>query len=112
MGRYLQAHPEGPYSYGLVGLGPGRPAARPTHERWLKQYLPLVEEGRGLWMEIGDGDLFTKPLAEGVVSSAFANRELYLALANYGQNRVDVQTANAYVPLADPQSAPQPALAA
>lgn len=107
MGRYLQEHPEGPYSYGWWDSVPGRPEARPTHQRWLRQYLPLVEEGTWAWLELGDCDLFAKPLAEGVVSSAFANRDFYLVLANYSQDPVDVQTVDAYVPLADPQAVPQ-----
>ena len=107
MGRHLQEHPKGPYSYGWWDSVPGRPDARPTHQRWLKQYLPMVEEGTWAWLEIGDSDLFTAPLAEGLVASAFANRELYLAIANYGQNGVDVRTTDAYVPLAEPASVPQ-----
>lgn len=107
MARRLQEHPEGPYSYGWWDSVPGRREARPTHERWLKQYQPMVEEGTWAWLEIGESDLFTEPLAEGIVASAFANRELYLALANYSQNGVPVQTADAYVPVADPKAAPR-----
>ncbi|MDY0168912.1 MAG: hypothetical protein RBS80_20370 [Thermoguttaceae bacterium] len=107
MARHLQEHPEGPYSYGWWDSVPGRPEARPTHQQWLKQYLPMVEEGTWAWLEIGRSDLFTEPLAEGIVASAFANRQFYLALANYSHDAAGVQTADAYVPAADPESAPR-----
>jgi hypothetical protein len=107
MWRYRQEHPDGPHSYGWWDSVPGRPEARPAHQRWLKQYLPIVEEGTWAWLEIGDSDLFVLPLAQGVVASAFANRDLHLALANYSQTAVDVETADAYVPAAEPAATPQ-----
>ena len=82
--KYYQAHPDGPYSYGWWDSVPGRPEARPTHVRWLKQYQPLVEEGTWARLEISESSLFQRPLPQSVVASAFANRELYLVLANYG----------------------------
>jgi hypothetical protein len=94
--KHYQAHPDGPHSYGWWDSVPGRPEARPTHDRWLKQYLPTVEEGTWAWLEIGQSDLFREPLPQGVVASAFANRELYLVLANYGTTPAQVTTANAY----------------
>ena len=41
------------------------------------------------------------PLPKEVVASAFANRELYLALANYGRSSAEVQTTEPYVAVAD-----------
>lgn len=107
MARYRQEHPDGPYSYGWWDSVPGRPEAQPTHRRWLQQYLPMVEEGTWAWLQIADSDLFAQPLAGGVVASVFANRDLYLALANYSQSPAEVQTADAYVPVANPGAAPQ-----
>lgn len=49
------------------------------------------------WLEISDSTLFNGPLPNDVVASAFANRELYLVLANYGREAVEVKTATAYV---------------
>jgi len=94
--RYYRAHPDGPYSYGWWDSVPGRPEARPTHARWLKQYLPVVEEGTWAWLEISESDFFPRPLPENVVASAFANRALYLVLANYGQEDVEVETSQTY----------------
>jgi hypothetical protein len=105
--RHHQAHPDGPHSYGWWDSVPGRPEARPTHARWLKQYLPLVEEGTWAWLEIRDSDLFTQPLPENVVASAFANRKLYLVLANYGPTPARVETSDAYLPVADPSAKPR-----
>jgi len=51
-----------PYSYGTWDAVPGRPETRPTHARWLKQYLPLVEEGTWAWLEIHQSTLFARPL--------------------------------------------------
>ena len=100
--KHHQAHPNGPHSYGWWDSCPGRPEARPTHARWLKQYLPLVEEGTWAWLEIGDSDLFAQPLPKDVVASAFANREFHLVLANYGRAPVEVVTSASYVPAAQP----------
>ncbi len=102
--KHHQAHPEGPRSYGWWDSQPGRPQARPTHAKWLRKYLPLVEEGTWAWLEIGDSDLFTQPLSEGVVASAFANRGLYLVLANYGEADTAVATADRYVAVDEPAS--------
>jgi len=104
--KHYQANPDGPHSYGWWDSVPGRPQARPTHARWLRQYLPLVEEGTWSWLEIGESGLFAGPLPNEVVASAFANRELYLVLANYGRSPADVGTADPYVPVADPSAAP------
>ena len=103
--RY-QANPNGPHSYGWWDSTPGRPEARPTHERWLKRYRPMVEEGTWAWLEIGQTDLIAAPLPEGVVASAFANRDLYLVLANYGRTPAIVEAAYAYVSTAEGSGAP------
>jgi hypothetical protein len=103
--KYYQAHPQGPYSYGWWDSVPGRPEAQATHGRWLKQYLPLVEEGTWAWLEITDSSLFRRPLTQDVVASTFANRELYLVLANYGHDSAEIETSDAYYLAADPAAA-------
>ena len=105
--KHHQANPDGPHSYGWWDSVPGRPQARPTHARWLAQYLPMVEEGTWAWLEIGDSDLVEGPLPEDVVVSAFANRELYLVLANYGTAGARVKTSGRYVPMAEPLAIPK-----
>ena len=62
--KQYQAHPDGPYTYGGWDAVPGRPGTRPAHARWLKQYLPLVEEGTWAWLEVGDSQLFRCIVAE------------------------------------------------
>jgi hypothetical protein len=104
--KYHQAHPEGPHIYGGWDAVPGRAETRPTHARWLKQYLPLVEEGTWAWLEVGESKLFAGPLPKDTVASVFANRELYLVLANYGQTPTEVVTADAFVPTANPAAVP------
>jgi len=105
--EHYKAHPDGPHPYGLWDSVPGRVEARPTHARWLKHYLPMVEEGTWAYLEISDSDLLVKPPPENVVASAFANRDLYLVLANYGQTPVEVGTSAAYLPVGGPSSAPK-----
>ena len=105
--KHHQANPDGPHSYGWWDSVPGRPQARPTHAGWLAQYLPMVEEGTWAWLEIGGSDLVEGPLPEDVVVSAFANRRLYLVLANYGTASARIKTSGRYVPLADPSAAPK-----
>ena len=104
--KYYQAHPNGPYVYGGWDTLPPDPETRPSHARWLKQYMPLVEEGTWAYLEIGDSDLFAKPLPSDCVASVFANRELYMVLANYGQSPQRIETADTYVPIGTPSATP------
>ena len=95
--EYYQAHPNGPYIYGGWDSIPPSPETRPAHARWLKQYMPLAEDGTWAFLEIDDSDLFAARPPKDVVASAFANRQLHLVLANYGSSPVEVQTAAKYV---------------
>lgn len=106
MWEHYQAHPNGPYTYTWWDFFPGRAETRPTHARWLKRYLPLVEEGTWAWLEIGQSSLFARPLPEKVVASAFVNRESHLVLANYGQTPVELETSADYVSTDQPSIAP------
>ncbi|MFZ2642441.1 MAG: hypothetical protein WA117_15705 [Verrucomicrobiia bacterium] len=94
--KYYQAHPNGPYIYGGWDALPPSTETRPMHARWLKQYMPMVEDGTWAFLEIADSDLFAKPLPEACVASAFANRDLYLVLANYSRASADIVTADSY----------------
>lgn len=105
--KYYQSHPKGPYSYGWWDSVPGRPQARPAHAHWLNQYRPMVEEGSWAWIEIKDSQLFRGNLPDNVVASVFANREIYLAIANYGTAPVEVATTGAYVSCEEPASKPR-----
>jgi hypothetical protein len=51
---------------------------------------------------LGDSRLLASPLPENVVASAFANRELYLVLANYNNTPAEVGTTDAYVSVEKP----------
>jgi len=104
--KQYQADPTQLHTYSAWDAVPGNPRTRPTHARWLKRYLPLVEEGTWAWLEIADSSLFTTPLPEDVVASAFANRELHLVLANYGRSAADVETAGPYAPTDSPSAPP------
>lgn len=101
--KHYREHPNGPHTYGWWDSCPGRPEARPTHRKWLEQYLPMVEEGTWAYLEINKGDLFTQPLPEDVVASAFANRDLFLALANYGRSPATVATQDEFVSVTGPK---------
>jgi hypothetical protein len=104
--KYYQAHPNGPYIYGGWDPIPPNPAMRPAHARWLKRYLPLVEEGTWAYLEIADSGFFTGPLPRDCVASVFANRELHLVLANYSHLPQRIDTADAYVPADNPSATP------
>jgi len=104
--KYYQAHPNGPYIYGGWDPIPPSTETRPAHARWLKQYLPLTADGTWAFLEIADSDLFATPLPKDCVASAFANRDLHLVLANYGQSPQQVETADAYVLMDDLAAAP------
>ena len=92
-----RAHPEGPYSYSAWDRIPGVPEARPTHAKWLKRYLPLTEDGTHAWLEVGESTLFTEPLPPNTVASVFANCEVYVVLANYAANPVEIATRDKYI---------------
>ncbi len=95
--RHYQAHPEGPHTYGWWDSTPGRAEARPTYYRWLKRYRPMVEAGTQAYIEVTDSDLFAQPLPKDVVASVFANRNLYLVLANYAQSETTIETKQPHV---------------
>jgi len=104
--KHYQRQPDGPHTYGIWDHLPGRPEARTTHAAWLRQYLPMVEEGTWAWLEIGQSTLFAGPLPKGIVASAFANRASYLVLANYAKESVEVATSDAYTDTRQPVSQP------
>lgn len=95
--EYFHQHPEGPFIYGPWDKYPARPGVRETHAKWLKRYLPMVEEGSYAYLEITDSDLFAVPLPENAVASVFVNLETYLVLANYDKSAVEIQTVANYV---------------
>lgn len=107
--KQYQADPGKLHCYSAWDAVPGNPETRPTHARWLKRYLPLVEEGTWAWLEIGESTLFAGPLPRDVIASAFANRELYLVLANYGRTPAEVATADPFVATDNPSAAPSTA---
>jgi len=96
MWEFYQQHPNGPFSYGWWDSAPGRPEARPAYYRWLKLYRAMVEPGTQAFVEVTQSDLFQTPPPEGVVASVFANRNVYLALANYSRQDATVATADVY----------------
>jgi hypothetical protein len=107
MWKYYQEHPEGPFAYGPWDAFPPRPNRKATHARWLKQYLPLVQDGTWAYLEIGDSDLFPGALPPDVVASVFTNLDTYLVLANYGDREVAIDTAHGYVPASEPYAPPR-----
>ena len=100
--EYCKAHPNGPFSYSQWDSAIPRSEARPTHARWLKRYLPMVEEGTWAWLGLNKSRLFAAPLRDNVVASAFANREFYLVLANYNDTPAEVVTNDFYVWVDEP----------
>lgn len=96
--KQYQEDPSKLHTYSAWDAVPGNPDTRRTHARWLKRYMPLVEEGTWAWLEIRDSSLFAAPLPEGVVASAFANRQLHLILANFGHAAAELHTSSPYVP--------------
>ncbi len=81
---HYRRHPDGPYSYGWWDSVPGRPEARRIWLDYLDLYRPMVANGSRAWLEIRRGSLFSAPVPEDVCASLFANEEIYLVLANYG----------------------------
>lgn len=67
------------------------------HSNWLRQYSTMVEEGTWAWLEIKETQLILGGLPNEVVASVFANRQMYLVLANYGEKDVTIETAENFV---------------
>jgi hypothetical protein len=101
--KYYQAHPKGPYSYGWWDSVPGRPKARKAHAEWLKQYAPMVEEGTWAWLQVRETQLVHGQIPAEVVASVFANRDIYLVLANYGSVDATVETTRSFISCRQPQ---------
>lgn len=91
-----QEDPSKLFTYSAWDAVPGNPNTRTTYARWLQRYLPMVEEGTWAWLDIGESSLFKEPLPQGVVASAFANRALHLAVANYGRSAATVRATDSY----------------
>ncbi|MCZ2080270.1 MAG: hypothetical protein LC130_35325 [Bryobacterales bacterium] len=90
--RYYKSHADGPFVYGPWDAFPPRPNVKETHARWLKRYLPMVQEGTWAYLEITDSSLFKGPLPRDTVGSVFTNLDTWVVLANYGSSTVNVQT--------------------
>lgn len=93
MYKYYQAHPDGPYVYGPWDEFPPRPNVKETHARWLKRYLPMVQEGTWAYLEITESSLFGGALPKDTVASVFTNLDTFVVLANYGTEASSVSTA-------------------
>lgn len=107
MFKYYQAHPKGPYVYGPWDAFPPRPNAKEVHARWLKRYLPLVEEGTWAYLDVRDSNLFEGALPADVVASVFVSLETHLVLANYSNTDVSITTTNAFRAAYEPSGAPK-----
>jgi hypothetical protein len=95
--RHWREHPEGPHSFGPWDAVPGRPNAKQRCFHWLRRYLPMVEEGTRAYLEISDSSLFRRAPGRKVVATLYANRELWLVLANYGRRPAEVTTRERWV---------------
>jgi hypothetical protein len=52
----------------------------------------MIEEGTRAYLEISDSTLFRRLAGRGLVATLYANRELWLVLANYGHRAAEVVT--------------------
>ena len=95
--KYYRTHPDGPFSYGWWDSVPGRTAARAVHSKWLRQYSPMVEQGTWAWLEVKQTSLIRGRLPNEVVVSVFANRQLYVVVANYSRKNMTIETADNFV---------------
>ena len=59
-----------------------------------------------LYLEVAQSDLFAEPLPEALRVSLFANRELYLAMANYSTREAVVATTDRYTACSRDESSP------
>ncbi|MGD9495354.1 MAG: hypothetical protein AB7Y46_03485 [Armatimonadota bacterium] len=91
--EHHRANPEGPHSYGWWDSVPGRPEARAIWLDYLGLYRPMVTNGGRAWLEIRRGSLFTAPVPEQVTASLFANEQVHLVLANYGERAEELTSS-------------------
>ncbi len=93
MFRYYKQHPNGPYVYGPWDAFPPKPDTKQVHARWLKRYLPLVQEGTWAYLEVSDSSLIEGWHPPDLTVSVFTNLDTWLVLANYGTQPTTVKTA-------------------
>lgn len=90
-----------PYmQFPLIGSGqPGDQGEKyvETFAYWFKHYLPMVEEGSWVWIDILASDLFQSELPKKTVASLFVNRDVHLVLANYNHRPIEIKTKDDYV---------------
>lgn len=102
--KQYQLDPSKLYTYSAWDEVPGSPQTRVTYARWLAAYRPLVEEGTMAWLEIADSSLFSSPLENDVVASAFANRQFHLVVANYQRRQTRVVASDRYLSVMAPEA--------
>jgi hypothetical protein len=100
-----------PYmQFPLIGHGqPGDQGDKyiETFAFWFKRYLPMVEEGSWVWIDILSSNLFESDLPKKAVASLFVNREVYLVVANYNQGPIEIKTTDQYVSVLGSTGQPQ-----
>jgi hypothetical protein len=90
----------------IIGHGqPGEQGEKyiETFKYWFTYYRSMVEEGTWVWIDIDASDLLQSPLPKNTVATLFANREVYLVIANYNHKPVEIIPADNYVPVTNPE---------
>jgi hypothetical protein len=78
-----------------------------TYKYWFDLYRPMTEEGTWVWIDIVSSDLFQSSVPKNCVASLFINREVFLVIANYNQNGINISTTDKYVSVIDPKAQSQ-----
>lgn len=99
-----------PYmQFPLIGHGqPGEQGTKylETFSYWFKHYLPMVEEGSWVWIDITSSELFQTELPKKMVATLFVNREVYLVLANYNHKPAEIKTTDDYISVLESTNQP------
>jgi hypothetical protein len=94
---YLNAIPYLHFPVSRSAKTGGTQENKSLYARWLKRYLPMVEEGTWAYIDIRESLLFAQEPSKDVVATALANRSLWLVLANFGMTATKVSTRDAWV---------------
>ena len=82
VGRYMQAHPDGPFVYSLWSSIPDEPDEWTTWENAMALYAPMTKENTAAYIELRECPAILSPIPERVYASVFVNENVYLVLSN------------------------------
>lgn len=90
VGKYYNAHPNGPYVYSEWSAIPDNPNMSDRWFYYLDLYKPMTTEGTVCHLNIGENTLLRSEIPEGVFVSLFSNEKQYIVISNLSDKPYEV----------------------